>query len=249
MFGKSGHHVRDERRSVERAARLCFRAQRPRQGWKYEIGADESDTSITGWMVLALKTARHAGLNIPDEDFEKALSGALVFLTEATDARGRTGYERAGEPDNRGRWSKSRWSESRFDKEISCSTSVSVLCRLFSGASREDPLLRKGIDLLLDHPPRWLELGGDAASTINYYYWYHATYSLFQYGGGAWRFWNRAMKKSLLDNQRLLPGCERGSWDPMGEWANQGGRVYSTAMAALTLEVYYRYRREARANS
>jgi hypothetical protein len=32
-----------------------------------------------------------------------------------------------------------------------------------------------------------------------------------------------------------------GSWDPTTVWGGYGGRVYSTAMAALCLEVYYRY--------
>jgi hypothetical protein len=40
-------------------------------------------------------------------------------------------------------------------------------------------------------------------------------------------------------------GCRRGSWDPMENlWDHQGGRVYSTALAVLTLEVYYRYTSE-----
>ena len=36
---------------------------------------------------------------------------------------------------------------------------------------------------------------------------------------------------------------EDGSWDPIGEWGIAGGRVYSTAIGAMTLEVYYRFRR------
>jgi hypothetical protein len=32
-----------------------------------------------------------------------------------------------------------------------------------------------------------------------------------------------------------------GSWDPDPVWGMHGGRVYATALAAMTLEVYYRY--------
>lgn len=32
-----------------------------------------------------------------------------------------------------------------------------------------------------------------------------------------------------------------GSWDPIGAWGDEGGRVYSTAILTLTLEAYYRY--------
>ncbi|RKY14435.1 MAG: hypothetical protein DRP63_08530, partial [Planctomycetota bacterium] len=38
-------------------------------------------------------------------------------------------------------------------------------------------------------------------------------------------------------------GCADGSWDPVGKWGMVGGRVYSTALNALTLEIYYRYLR------
>ena len=44
--------------------------------------------------------------------------------------------------------------------------------------------------------------------------------------------------------QRSVPGDgrdERGSWDPVGPWGVDGGRVYSTAILAMCLEVYYRY--------
>ena len=37
-------------------------------------------------------------------------------------------------------------------------------------------------------------------------------------------------------------GADRGSWDPAGfVYGRHGGRVYTTAMGALCLEVYYRY--------
>ena len=37
-----------------------------------------------------------------------------------------------------------------------------------------------------------------------------------------------------------MGGHADGSWDPIGEWCVAGGRVYATAINALTLEVYYR---------
>ena len=36
-------------------------------------------------------------------------------------------------------------------------------------------------------------------------------------------------------------GQAAGTWDPDPQWGGYGGRVYSTATAALCLEVYYRY--------
>jgi hypothetical protein len=67
-------------------------------------------------------------------------------------------------------------------------------------------------------------------------------------GGKYWENWNAAMKKSLLDNQRKggpMDGTAEdvdGSWDPVGGgYVPTGGRVFSTALGALSLEVYYRY--------
>ena len=53
------------------------------------------------------------------------------------------------------------------------------------------------------------------------------------------------MKPAIVDSQRREPGRdERGSWDAVGPWGADGGRVYSTALGAMTLEVYYRYERK-----
>ena len=75
---------------------------------------------------------------------------------------------------------------------------------------------------------------------VDMYYWYYATYAMFQYGGHNWRKWNDAMKKAISDTQRV-GGCADGSWDPVGKWGMVGGRIYATAINALTLEIYYRY--------
>jgi hypothetical protein len=81
---------------------------------------------------------------------------------------------------------------------------------------------------------------------IDFYYWYYASLALFQYDGPDgpyWKKWNEPMKNALVPNQRSKKdGCPDGSWDPETErWGFEGGRVYATAINALTLEVYYRY--------
>ena len=121
-------------------------------------------------------------------------------------------------------------------------TAVSVLCRIFAGERRTEPDIRKGVGILTRQPPLWQEQRGRLKSTINIYYWYYGSYALFQYGGKPWEEWNEAMQKSLLGTQRV-GGDEDGSWDPIGEWGIAGGRVYATAIGAMTLEVYYRFRR------
>ena len=75
---------------------------------------------------------------------------------------------------------------------------------------------------------------------VDLYYWYYGTLCVFQQGGDLWKRWNEAMKKALVDNQRK-GGDEDGSWDPVGSYSDNWGRVGQTALACLCLEVYYRY--------
>ncbi len=232
------------KKSVTDAVQLCLQAQNPGYGWKYGIKPGRNDTSVTGWMVLALKTAKNARLDLPRERFDEALKGALVWLDRATSvATGRTGYE---SPGDEGSALKGEYPDPYpFSKELSCMTAVGVLCRLFSGQSRADPVVKRGVDLLLREPPRWVEPGGRGLSKINFYYWYYGSYALFQFGGKPWKNWNEDMQSALISTQRR-GGDEDGSWDPIDEWGKAGGRIYATAMGAMTLEVYYRYRRITR---
>jgi hypothetical protein len=48
------------------------------------------------------------------------------------------------------------------------------------------------------------------------------------------------VKRVLLTSQ-ARDGEHKGSWEPKGLYAERTGRLVSTAMATLTLEVYYRY--------
>lgn len=73
----------------------------------------------------------------------------------------------------------------------------------------------------------------------NYYYWYYASLALHQLQDDAWRQWNEQMKARLIATQ--LPD---GSWSTATVWGGNGGKVYTTAMACLCLEVYYRHRTE-----
>ena len=65
---------------------------------------------------------------------------------------------------------------------------------------------------------------------------------MYQMGGNYWKAWNVAMKEAVIENQQR-EGDEKGSWDPVGPWGYSGGRVYSTALMTLCIEVYYRYAR------
>ena len=104
--------------------------------------------------------------------------------------------------------------------------------------------MKASADLLRSKPPVWDEKSG----SIDHYYWYYATYALFQYGGAHWNEWKKKLETSVVKHQHREAGQKNllGSWDPIGARGEDGGRVYSTAILVLTLEAYYRYSRLVR---
>jgi hypothetical protein len=111
-------------------------------------------------------------------------------------------------------------------------TAEALACRFFLEAENAPAALAEAASYVGEEKP------GEGQS--NFYYWYYATLALFQRQGADWEAWNADLKRQLLHSQRF-DGERRGSWDPDPLWGGYGGRVYSTAMGALCLEVYYRY--------
>ena len=73
----------------------------------------------------------------------------------------------------------------------------------------------------------------------DYYYLYYGTLALYQHQGPIWADWNERLKETLPLLQKKN-GAEAGSWDVGSAHAVPGGRVVSTTLATLSLEVYYR---------
>ncbi|MFH1266905.1 MAG: hypothetical protein ABIK89_14345, partial [Planctomycetota bacterium] len=74
----------------------------------------------------------------------------------------------------------------------------------------------------------------------NMYYNYYATQVMRHWGGPEWEKWNPKMRDYLVATQSNQ-GTESGSWYFAGGHGETGGRLYNTAVALMTLEVYYRY--------
>ncbi len=112
-----------------------------------------------------------------------------------------------------------------------------MLGRILVDKNKADPRHAAGTDLLVADPPRW------DGNKVDVTYWFWASLALFQFDGPSgpkWQAWNPALKKALVETQ-AASGDKAGSWEPVSRWSMEGGRVFVTAMNALTLEVYYRY--------
>ncbi len=214
---------------AQRAIDFVEAARNPRSAWRYGVRSGENDISVTGWMVMALKSARMAGLRVD----QRALLDVRDYLDAMTDDYGRAGYN------ERGSYSVRPIGKTREfpADQTEALTAAAVLSRIFLGEDpATTPVIRQGVRLLADRLPRW------DPPALDFYYWYYGTLAMHQAGGSDWERWNRAMQKTLLEHQ-VKKGCERGSFDPVGAWGEEGGRVYSTALLTLCLEVSYRYPR------
>lgn len=207
----------------ERGLKLCVTAQNPGLGWKYGIKPGQNDSSVTVAMMHALHAGKVAGMAVPPQ----SLQGGRAWLDRVTDSRGSVGYQTPG-----GGSSYLVANKGLF-REMPLNTAAALGCLPLLFKDRRGR--QKGHRLLLSELPS----SGDGGRRINFYYWHHGTDALFQLGGEAWRRWDKALKTALLPT-RNTKGCDRGSWNPDGEWCLAGGRVYATAINALTLETYGR---------
>ncbi|MGE3408350.1 MAG: prenyltransferase/squalene oxidase repeat-containing protein, partial [Pirellulales bacterium] len=196
-------------------------------GWRYvpQVG---SDTSVSGWQMMALKSGELAGLEVQSSCYP----GVTKWLDTAQGA--------SGVPSRYAYRPGAQFKDQREPSTVM--TAEALLMRLYLGWQRNNPHLMAGADYLLENLPN---VGTKEKSQRDAYYWYYATQVMFQVGGEHWKSWNDRLRPLLLEGQTKT-GAMAGSWDPLGpvpdKWARkEGGRIYLTAMNLLMLEVYYRH--------
>ncbi|MFN7732257.1 MAG: hypothetical protein ACK5OB_10145 [Pirellula sp.] len=187
-------------------------------GWHYSpfpLGSLPGDTSVVGWQMMAIKSAAMAGLNFDVDSVRRA----NVFLDTMLVPNG-FGYHYSLE------------FKARNPLEYRpAMTACGVLCRMYSGWSKEEPTIKAAVAKFAADGP----IAGDI------YYNYYATQVMKQYGGAEWDGWNNKMRDMILSAQ-VKDGHAKGSWVFDGtHGSREGGRLYSTCMATMMLEVYYRY--------
>ncbi len=217
---------------AQKAIDFIIASQNPGRGWRYSSRCGENDTSVSGWAIMALKSAELSELAFPRSSYD----GMINWLDETTSPNGyyKVGYTARDQgkvfvPNKNEQW----------DDHPSM-TAVAVMARIFMQKKKGDPALG-GVHLMAADLPEW------KSHRVDFYYWYYASLAMFQYDGpegGMWKKWKGPMENALVPNQKTAKDqCQNGSWSPEEDrWGFEGGRVYSVAINALTLEVYYRYK-------
>jgi hypothetical protein len=186
-------------------------------GWRYKFG-QEGDVSMFGWQLMSLKSAEIAGVRI--HPLVRQRMDAFLASVRQGEKGGLFGYRR-NIPNRDG----------DTEPVTPVMTAEALFCQQMLGYPRDSDSSRESVAYLMQNPPRLADL--------NFYYWYYGTLSMYQYGGRPWETWNVVVRDTLVE-QQVTQGPMAGSWEPNDPWGRYGGRLYSTALATLTLEVYYR---------
>lgn len=196
---------------AQKACTFACGAQSSEGGWRYRPRFD-SDTSVTGWFVMALKSGQAGGLDISSNTFPR--------IEKYLDRVG-SGYDGG-------------YAYKIGHRPTPAMTAEGLLCRQYLGWHRNMPGMAQGLGALVEN-----HAIDERASDV--YYWYYATQSLHHYGGPLWEEWNETMRVALPAAQ-TKQGAERGSWSPSGDaWGTHAGRLYTTCLSIYCLEVYYRH--------
>ena len=200
-----------------------------RGGWRYTAQVS-SDTSVTGWMMMALKSGQLSGLEVP----EKTYQGIQRWL----------GLSQVPQQPDRYRYNPfapDTPTQRHGRMATPTMTAVGMLMRMYSGWRRDNESMKSAAEYLLQYPP---QIGSVQSPQKDTYYWYYATQVMFHMGGDYWDRWNQALNPILIQSQ-VKEGVNAGSWDPAGaipdRWSAHAGRLYVTTMNLLNLEVYYRH--------
>ena len=211
---------------MERAIQLLLTGQKDHGGWiMYTFDKGDNtrwDVSLSGFCIQALKAAYIAGAENPG--LKEAMEKAAQFLIQRQRQDGGFPYSAA----NPGRQPNM--------------TAVSVLCLQLLGYADHNAT-KSGLNFLRSADCSWSN-----PEQAPIYSWYYVSQAKFHHGGAAWTSWNNKFAPTLVRNQ-----SPDGSWTSPGhaltgdgvtrEFRGDGinSQVYATTLAALTLQVYYRF--------
>ncbi|MDP1564564.1 MAG: terpene cyclase/mutase family protein [Pirellulaceae bacterium] len=212
-------------------------------GWRYQP-QEAGDMSQFGWQAMALRSANLNGIAL-DEQSQRLMATFLQRHTRGPN--GGLATYRVGEPTSPTMTAEALFSRYLLGQRLS---------RLQVEEATQEIMGLTPIAEAADGPPRLLTIQDcrnlPGRQIDNLYFWYYGSMALRQAASDpnsadsalvqqSWELWNKNLSTRLLSLQRST-GPESGSWDPEAcLWGGYGGRVYTTSLAVLCLQVYYRY--------
>ena len=180
MSATSGPTARAPARSARHSSwpsgRPSPRKRRTRSSaWRYSPDSRDADTSVSGAVLVGLLAARNAGIEVPDESIDKAIS----FYAQMTSASGEVMYTGG---------------MGGFGESLARS---SIATLVFSVARRKD---LKQYKATLDYIKQRIDQGSQQQGWAEYARYYEAQ-ALFQGDVAAWEKWNKLLVRQLKQMQ------------------------------------------------
>lgn len=193
------------------------KAEQYRGGWRYTPNSNDADLSVSVWQLMALRSAKNDGLEVPTEAIADAVDYLKRSYSSRLDSNGIPTEPVGGFcylPDNR--------------NPTFAMTAAGLLAMQVCG-QYDSPLVSGAADWLEQHPPKWKE-------RFFFYGTYYYAQAMHQRGGRHAALADELVPKLLLDKQQ-----SDGSWIAPGGEESGAGKVYTTSMAILSLSVKYHY--------
>jgi len=207
-----GHSKNPKLRKVLRdAVDITLRAQNDQGGWRYTPKPKDADLSMTAMHIVALNSAREAGIAVPQSTIDRAAEYVVSCQNEETHGFAYTaqgGHAKASFP----------------------VSAAGTLALILSG-KRDDHSVRRGMAYLKDYDEsKFSPEESERGFKFFFYSHYYAIQCMYQSGEEDFKDWYPKILKTLLETQ-----------EDDGSWKSGFGGVYGTGMAILISGVPYRY--------
>ncbi|MGE0757888.1 MAG: prenyltransferase/squalene oxidase repeat-containing protein [Pirellulaceae bacterium] len=174
------------REKLRRSVQLIVQCQNAEGGWRYEPRRDDADISVTVCQVMALRAAKNAGIYVPADTIDRAVSYV----------------KRCQNPDGGFSYMLSQPGESRFPR------SAAAVVALHSAGIYESDEGRRGLIYMASNSPQAVSLTEQGYFLYGHYY---AAQAMWHEGGEGWAAWYPPIRDWLIARQR-----PDGAWpDPI----------------------------------
>lgn len=162
--------------ALVKACTLIERSQNTEGGWRYNPVPYDADVSVTICQIMALRSARNAGIEVPKETIDKAVE----YVRQCQNGDGGFRYQ--------------------LSPGVSAPprSAAGVASLYYAGIYKDDALTRGLAYLTSNALP-----GASLAPGAHYYYGqYYAVQAMYLAGGDQWARWWPAIRRELLDRQQ-----------------------------------------------
>lgn len=186
-------------------------------GWRYTPESPDSDLSVSVWQLMALRSAKNDGLEVPSSAIDDAVNYLRRSYTAPLDSDGNPPPKLHG------------FSYTPGQSHPTYTMTAAGLLAMQVCGEYESPLVKFAADWLTEHPPKYEE-------RFFFYGTYYFAQGMYQRGGKHAESAERLVRDLLLPKQQA-----NGSWVAQHGEENGAGNVYATCLAILSLSVKYHY--------